>query len=140
MIAFETSARIGRPIEEVFSYVSDPLNFPRWNSAVQDVVRTTAEDPTTYSMVRELPGGRAVNKLEIVAIEKPSELAIRASDGPTPFQYHYRFSADNSVTLIQLSGEVELPRAAALMPPVARTMVKRGVDANFGELKALLER
>jgi transposase InsO family protein len=23
-----------RPIEEVFSYVSDPLNFPRWNSTV----------------------------------------------------------------------------------------------------------
>jgi hypothetical protein len=27
VIAFETSARIKRPVEHVFSYVSDPLNF-----------------------------------------------------------------------------------------------------------------
>jgi uncharacterized protein YndB with AHSA1/START domain len=41
VIAFETSMRIGRPIEQVFSYVADPLNFPHWNSAVQD-----ARDPS----------------------------------------------------------------------------------------------
>jgi len=29
MTRFETSIRIGRPIEEVFAYVSDPLNFNR---------------------------------------------------------------------------------------------------------------
>ena len=37
MIIFETSVRISRPIEEVFSYVADPLNFPRWNSAAEAV-------------------------------------------------------------------------------------------------------
>jgi uncharacterized protein YndB with AHSA1/START domain len=42
VIAFETSTRIGRPIEQVFPYVADPLNFPHWNSAVQDVQKTSA--------------------------------------------------------------------------------------------------
>ena len=37
MITFETSVRVECPIEEVFAFVSDPLLFPRWNSAVQAV-------------------------------------------------------------------------------------------------------
>ncbi len=43
MISFETSVRIERPIEEVFDFVSDPTQFPRWNSAVQAVNGTSAE-------------------------------------------------------------------------------------------------
>jgi uncharacterized protein YndB with AHSA1/START domain len=83
VIAFETSTRISRPIEQVFSYVSDPLNFPRWNSAVQEVLTTSSGDAgaaSTYLMVRELPTRRAVNRLEMVAIERPSEFVIRASE------------------------------------------------------------
>lgn len=68
MIAFETSTRINRPIEEVFSYVSDPLNLPHWNSAVQAVRKTSAGKngvASTYLMERDLPTGRAVNELEV---------------------------------------------------------------------------
>jgi uncharacterized protein YndB with AHSA1/START domain len=43
VITFETEVRIARPIKEVFAYVSDPLNLPRWNSAVQAVRRTSAD-------------------------------------------------------------------------------------------------
>jgi uncharacterized protein YndB with AHSA1/START domain len=51
MITFETDVQIARPLEEVFAYVSEPLNFPRWNSAVE-VVRETSpvraeSDPRT---------------------------------------------------------------------------------------------
>ena len=58
MITFESSVRIERPIEEVFAFVSDPLQFPLWNSAVKRVQRTAGEpdEPgSTYSMERELP-------------------------------------------------------------------------------------
>jgi uncharacterized protein YndB with AHSA1/START domain len=72
VIGFETDVRIDRPVEEVFAYVSDPLNLPRWNSAVQTVRETSAGDnggASTYVMERELPTGRAVNELEVVASE-----------------------------------------------------------------------
>ena len=35
MISFHTGVRINRPLAEVFAYVSDPSNFPDWNSSVQ---------------------------------------------------------------------------------------------------------
>jgi Polyketide cyclase / dehydrase and lipid transport len=62
VIAFETDVHINRPIQEVFAYVSDPLTFPRWNSAVQAVRRTSAAEPgvrSRYLVERELPTGRA---------------------------------------------------------------------------------
>jgi uncharacterized protein YndB with AHSA1/START domain len=142
VIAFETDVHINRPIQEVFAYVSDPLTFPRWNSAVQAVRRTSAAEPgvhSTYLMERELPTGRAVSELEIVASEPPHEFAICATAGPTPFLYRYRFSAENGKTVIRLDAQVELPGAAALLPVFARRLVKRGVDDNLTTLKQILE-
>lgn len=81
MIIFETEVRIERPIEEVYAYVSDPLNFPRWSSAVQEVRENVRGK--TYSMERRLPSGRAVNELEILALDRPREFAIRTISGPT---------------------------------------------------------
>jgi uncharacterized protein YndB with AHSA1/START domain len=97
VITFETDVHIERPIEEVFAYVSNPVNFPRGNSAVKAVRKTSAGEngvASTYRMERELPTGCAVNELEVVACERPREFAIRTTAGPTPFLYRYRFSAE----------------------------------------------
>jgi len=74
---------------------------------------------STYLIERELPTGRAVNELEIVASEPPHEFAIRETAGPTPFLYRYRFSAENGKTVMRLDAQDELPRAAALLPVFA---------------------
>ena len=143
MIAFETDTHIELPIERVFAYVADPLNFARWNSAVQAVVKTSAGQSgvaSTYSMERDLPTGPAVNDLEIVALEQPRAFAIRTTSGPTPFHYRFRFSAQNGGTLVQLDAEVELKGVAAFAPRLAQHAVKKGVDDNLATLKELLER
>jgi uncharacterized protein YndB with AHSA1/START domain len=142
VIAFETQVRIDRPIEEVFSYVSDPLSYPRWNSAVLAVRKTSTGEnglAPSYVMERELPTGRAVNELEIVANERPGEFAIRATTGPTPFLYRHRFDVENGETVMTLDAEVELPGAAAFLPQLARRLVKKGVDDNLTTLKQILE-
>ncbi|MGH3034883.1 MAG: SRPBCC family protein [Gaiellaceae bacterium] len=139
---FTTSVRIACPLDEVFAYVADPLNFPRWNSAVQAVRKTSAGESgvaSTYSMERELPTGRVVNELEIVAHERPGEFALRTTLGPTPFAYRYRFAAENGETVVQLDAAFELEGAAALLGPLAARAVRRGVDDNFAALKEFLE-
>ena len=141
MISFETSVRIGRPIEEVFDFVSDPVQFPHWNSAVQSVRKTSGvpgEVGSTYSMERELPAGRAHNELQIIAREHPTGFAIRTTSGPTPFVYRYRFSSERGATLVHLDGSVELGGAAALVAPLAARAVKRGVDDNLAALEHTL--
>jgi uncharacterized protein YndB with AHSA1/START domain len=138
---FKTAVRIERPIEEVFDYVSDPLTFPHWNSAVQAVRPASGEgEPgSTYLMERDLPGGRAQNELEIVDRERPTAFTIRTTSGPTPFVYGYRFDSDGGATQLELEADVELSGIAGALGPLASRVVKRGVDANFAELKRILE-
>jgi uncharacterized protein YndB with AHSA1/START domain len=142
MTAFKTSVRITRPIEAVFAYVSDPLNFPHWNSAVRAVRKThgrESEVGSTYTMERDLPSGFVQNGLEIIALERPTEFGIRTTVGPTPFTYRYRFSAENGQTVVLLDAVVELDGALALLGPLAGRAVKHGVNDNFAELKRILE-
>ena len=139
---FETSVRIERPIEAVFDYVSEPVNFPRWNSAVQSVQETSAGADgvgATYRMERELPDGRAENDLEVVEVNRPSLFVIRTTSGPTPFQYRYVLADEEGGTLLQLAAEVELGGLAGALGPLASRVVKRGVDSNFADLKRILE-
>jgi len=142
VIAFETEVRIDRPLDEVFAYVSDPLNLPRWNSAVQAVRKISAGQngvASMYSMERALPTGRAVNALEVVASEPPRKFAIRTTTGPTPFLYRYGLSVEHGETVMKLDAEVELPGAAAFLPQLAQRQVKKGVNDNFATLKQILE-
>jgi uncharacterized protein YndB with AHSA1/START domain len=138
---FETSVRIERPVEEVFDYVSDPRNFPRWNSAVQAVGMTSGEgEPgSTYAMERDLPGGPAQNDLEIVDRERPTAFTIRTTTGPTPFVYRYSFNSEDAATLVTLAASVELSGIAGRLGPLGARVVRRGVDANFATLKQILE-
>ena len=142
MITFETSTRINRTIEDVFAYVSEPRTFPRWNSAVEAVRKTSAGNTgvaSTYLMERALPTGRAVNELEVVTREWPHEFAIRTTAGLTPFRYRYGFSTENNETVVHLKAEVDLTGPAAVLPQLARRAVKKGVDDNFATLKQILE-
>jgi uncharacterized protein YndB with AHSA1/START domain len=138
---FKTAVSIDRPVEEVFDYVSDPRNFPRWNSAVQSVNPTSGqgEPGSTYLMERELPGGRAENGIEVVDRERPGSFTIRTTSGPTPFVYRYRFDFDGGATQLELIAEVELSGIAGALGPLASRGVKRGVDSNLADLKRILE-
>ena len=142
MITFTAGVRIERPIEEVFAYVSDPLNFPDWNSAVRAVRKTSGEARDVgarYSMERQLPTGRAENELEILAHEGLTEFTIRTTSGPTPFVYRYWFASENGETLLRLDAALELNGVAALLSPIAGRVVKNGVDDNLAALKEILE-
>jgi Polyketide cyclase / dehydrase and lipid transport len=92
VITFETAVRIGRPLEQIYAYVSDPLNFPAWHAAVGAVREKAAG--WRYLMERRLPTGRALNDLEILVRERPREFVVRTTSGPTPFVYRYLFSSE----------------------------------------------
>jgi uncharacterized protein YndB with AHSA1/START domain len=142
VITFQTSVRVERPIEEVFAFVSDPLMFPRWNSAVQTVHGTSPETGgpgSTYSMRRQLPTGQVENELEVLSMEHPTEFGIRTSSGPTPFLYRYRFAPDGADTVLHLDATVELPGVRTVLEPLAARGIRRGVDANLAALKHALE-
>jgi Polyketide cyclase / dehydrase and lipid transport len=142
MIAFQTNVSVNRPIEEVFTFVSDPLLFPLWNSAVQTVELASGQRGrvgSRYSMQRRLPVGQVENQLEVLSRDHASDFVIRTTSGPTPFCYRYRFASDGTDTIIQLDARVELSGVASVLGPLAAAALRRGVDAKLATLKRTLE-
>jgi uncharacterized protein YndB with AHSA1/START domain len=140
---FVTTVHVRRPLEAVFDYLADPLNFPQWNSAVQAVHKTSAgpaEVGSTYSMERQLAGGRAENQLEVVARARPEEFALRTTSGPTPFLYRYSLAPEDGETDVRLAATIEAEGVLALLGPLATNAVKKGVDDNLATLKQIIER
>ena len=142
MTGFVTSVRIARPIEDVYAYLADPLNFPHWNSAVRAVWQTATpplEKGPSYGMERVLPGGPVRNGLEVFARERPTDFGIRTTSGPTPFSYRYRLCTQDAETVVRLDATVALDHAPSPLRRLAARAVKRGVDANLAVLKHTLE-
>jgi hypothetical protein len=114
MINLKTSVRIARPIADVFAYVStrggSPPELGRARRARDVVARRRRLDLRDGARP---PTGWAHNDLEIVALDPPAEFAIRPRPGPTLFLYRYRFSADGAATVVELDGEIEVPRLLA---------------------------
>jgi hypothetical protein len=142
METFENALTIHRPVEDVFSFLADFENVPRWNYAIE-ATRKTSPGPvgvgTTYSQTRSVPR-RAEEGFEVTLFEPVSRLAIRGRIGPFQATMSYRLQPADGGT--RLTNQVELEPASAplrLVAPVAVPRVRTAVAANLETLKRILE-
>ncbi|MGW8318638.1 MAG: SRPBCC family protein [Candidatus Promineifilaceae bacterium] len=73
MIEFENTIVIQRPVEEVFAFVSDFENVPKWNYYVQQVARTSSGPAAVAGKIGRRPG-------EEGRLRKPGEAQRAAGD------------------------------------------------------------
>ena len=82
--AFKNTVTIDRPTEEVFAFLADFENVPRWNYAI-DATRKATPGPvavgTTYRQTRSIPS-RSEEGFEVTAFEMDKRLAVRGQIGP----------------------------------------------------------
>jgi uncharacterized membrane protein len=79
MINVEVSTNINRPIADVFAYVANFENHPKWENNFQKV-KLLASTPsgvgTTYQCELKLPGQSATSKFEITEYEVNKKIAF----------------------------------------------------------------
>lgn len=136
MIGFENTIRIERPIEEVFSFVSDNENIPKWNYYVTDVTKTTPGNigpGTTYHMTRKTDQ----KDFQIVELNV-NELLIAKTMPPTKPELVHRitFQADGDSTVITDSWKTG---TGLKLPKFVSRGMKNAVNENLHKLKTLLE-
>ena len=145
MIKVEQSITINRPVAEVFAFVADQANAPRWQSGILEVRRTT-EGPigagTGYTFVRKLMGRRLEASNEYVEYEPNRKIVFRSTSGPMNFRAGYLTEAMPGGGGTRLTSWIEMqPRGfAGLAEPLIASSLRRDVKANLIELKALLVR
>jgi uncharacterized protein YndB with AHSA1/START domain len=138
---FENTVVIARPIEDVFGFLSDLENIPKWNYAIVET-RKISEGPvgvgTTYRQVRSVPS-RSEEHLEITIYNPPRQLEIRGQLGPFASRLVYALDAIPEGTRVTNTVEVELGGPGRLLGRVAVPRVRDAVAANLRKLKELLE-
>jgi uncharacterized protein YndB with AHSA1/START domain len=81
----ENTVTVDRPIEDVFAYLADGGNNPRWRSGVISIERTSALAGVgaTYRQKLRGPGGRAIDgDYRVTAYQPPTLLEFHVIAGP----------------------------------------------------------
>ncbi|MFY9577913.1 MAG: SRPBCC family protein [Gaiellaceae bacterium] len=131
---------IRRPLYEVFAFVADKANDPRWRPGIAEIERISGEDAgAKYRQVIKGPGGRPIPAdFEITVFEPGKRLAFRATAGPVRPEGSFDFIEDGGATQVTFKLDAELAGAKKLMAPmVAKSM--RNEVASLDRLKQLLE-
>jgi uncharacterized protein YndB with AHSA1/START domain len=142
MTKLEASVVINRPVEEVFTFVSDFENSTQWMAELVEA-KQTSEGPlgvgTTVSAVAKPLGRRAESTQEVVEYEPNRKFAIKSISGPVNSQDNYTFESVAGGTKVTRVAEAEMVGFFKLAEPLAVRMMRRQFDTNFANLKDLLE-
>src|SRR5215218_1353834 len=121
MLEFENTIRIDRPVDEVFVFLSDFENIPKWNYYVLEV-RQLSDNPigvgTTYHQVRKTDE----QDLRITEFDPNHTVAVKTLPQSSPRD---QWKLDTG--------------RPAVLERLPRGRVKSAVAENLAKLKELLE-
>ena len=142
MVKNEMSIIIKRPVEEVFSFVSDLQNGPQWQTGLFEV-RLITKDPigigSQFAAVRKFLGRKLEANVEIVTFEPNHKLVFKGPSGSVPFEESFIFEAVADGTKVTDQIELHTSGFMGLAEPLIAGSLKREVVNNLGDLKVLLE-
>jgi hypothetical protein len=136
------SIEIDRPIDELFDFVADARNDPRWCPRVKWCEQVGGDGPEVGARYEayERPSLRKHQRrwIEVVTNERPTRLVTRQTDEQGDFTIEYVLDRTDSGTRLTQRDSVTwtLPR---LIVPIAKRIVDRHIREQLGGLKRLLE-
>jgi uncharacterized protein YndB with AHSA1/START domain len=139
----ENSITIDRPIEDVFAYLADGTNNPRWRPGVLSIEPASGSGGTgtTYRQKLRGPGGRTIDgDYEVTQFEPPNRLEFRVIAGPARPTGRFTLTEDRpGRTTVTFALDLRPTGLMRLMSGmVARTM--RSEVAQLSALKADVEK
>ncbi len=142
MITNEKIITINRPVEEVFAYISDLPSGPEWQPGLVEVRRIT-EGPegvgTQYNGVRKFMGRRMESVIEYTTYELNKKLVFKSISGNSPLVQSFLFEPTAEGTKLTARLELQTSGLMGLAEPLIASSLKRDVDANYNNLKHILE-
>lgn len=142
MERYELSTVINRPIEEVFSVLTDLENDLKWRSEWVDA-RKTSESPigigTRFSLIARAFGRRMETVYETIQYEPNRIAAWKAMSGPLPLTFQRIFERVEGGTHLTIIYEAELRGFFKLVMPLLAGSVTRQHEGDLRKVKELME-
>lgn len=142
MLKFRTTVTIDRPPGEVFAFISDFENEPKYQREVETTTKTS-EGPiglgTTFSDVVRVMGLRLKSTYEIIEYEPNRSLAIKVLEGQAPFTARWTFTSAAVGTELEFTAEVHLTGLLRIAQPLLQRRLQKQFEGNTRRLKKTLE-
>ncbi|TMK27735.1 MAG: hypothetical protein E6G64_11710 [Actinobacteria bacterium] len=140
MLSAERTVTINRPLHEVFAFVADKENDPRWRPGVAEIERVSGEGAgAKYRQVMKGPGGRPIPAdFEITNYDPGKRLAFRATAGPVRPEGGFDFVEEGGATRVTFKLDAELKGMKKLMAPMVGKSMRNEVE-SLDRLKQILE-
>jgi uncharacterized membrane protein len=140
MPSAQNSIVINRPRSEVFAFVADKENDPKWRPGVVDIARASGEGQgAVYTQGVQGPMGKRIPAdFEITAFQEGTLLAFRTLAGPVRPEGSFRFEDANGGTSVTFSLNASLRGPQKLMAPIVAKSMRNQVGA-LTTLKRVLE-
>lgn len=138
---FSNSVTIHRGPSEVFAFLADPANIPKWNYAIS-ATRELTPGPfgvgTRLQQTRSFPRP-AVEELEVTEFVPERRMVLRGDVGPLTGTLVYLVEQVPEGTRLTNAADLTGRGPLQLLAPFATGRVREAVAANLEKLRALLE-
>ena len=138
---FANTITIDRPVQDVFEFLANFENVPKWNYAIVET-RKTSEGPvgvgTTYRQIRSIPS-RSEERFEVTEFEAGRRLVIHGGLGPFEGTLTYELDPAGEETRLVNRASLQASGLGRLVAPIALGRVREAVAVNLGKLKELME-
>jgi uncharacterized protein YndB with AHSA1/START domain len=140
-----SSIEIGRPPDEVFSYVTDPSRFAEWQDDVVSVRIEEGRRPLSvgsrFTTTRRIGRTERTMTQEVTEISPPRNWAVHGIDGPIRPNVTVTIEplTDGERSRVTFALDFEGHGIGKTLLPLVRRQASRGAPISYRNLKARLE-
>ena len=134
-VVFDNEIIIRRPINEVYAFLSDFENMPKWNYYLVSLTKTSTGDigvGTTFHKIRKNDS----QHYRITELNYPDTIAIETLPPERKLLMRFKLINMGQQTSIIDTWHIAAP---FLIAPFIKPFVKKAVASNLAKLKTLLE-
>lgn len=142
MIDLETTVEIARPPAEVFAFVADQTNGPRWQAGLAEVRRLTGGPlgvGTEHEFVRRFAGREVATRNRFVTFEEGRYVEFEIPDGWLTGRASYLAEPGPAGAVLTSRMRFHAHGPAVLLEPLMSRILARDSRRDEARLKLLLE-
>jgi uncharacterized protein YndB with AHSA1/START domain len=142
MARIEIDLIINRPIREVFVFLSNAENLPRWKATALEVKKSFTGPLGVGSIFKgrfTFLGHPFEGNLEVIVYEPNRRYAVRMVEGPFPLDAHYILKTTRLGTWFTFVVEGQPGGFFRLAVPLVVSLAKRSFEIDLHNLKEMLE-
>src|SRR5215207_3141315 len=141
---FEATVVIERPIEEVFAFLADGENDPKFSPRVQEITKTTDGPPgvgTVYASTVKDAGMTTKREFRLTEFDPPTRIrwAELSKNLVTAPEGGYDLTPDGSGTRLTVHNVLAGHGIGKLIAPLALRSARKGADDFARAIKAAVE-